>query len=44
MAFTGMLCRFAIYYDSLLLEEDVPTTQGGYGRNVAVSSTMMKVR
>ena len=28
MAFTGMLCRFTISYDSLLLQEHVPRTQG----------------
>ena len=29
MAFTGMLCRFTIRYDSLLLKEHVQRTQGG---------------
>ena len=28
MSFTGMLCRFTISYDGLLLEEHVPRTQG----------------
>ena len=29
MPFTGMLCRFATWYDTLFLKEQVPRTQGG---------------
>ena len=43
MAFTGMLCRFTISYDSLLLKEHYQELKEVNAWNVTVWSIMMKV-